>query len=174
MDKHFEKQTNVVLEKNKRTNISKKKKCSFGKSSFLYLNEWMNIKKKKSKCNLAKNKRTNISKNSKMQFGEKTNGQTFQKTDKCSFRKKQTDKHFKKKKQHAVFRSLASKNESANFSKKQTNAVLKEKNERTNITTSNIEFEGKTNGQTFRKTDKCSFRKKQTDKHFKKKKMQFW
>jgi len=62
----------------------------------------------------------------------------FWNTDKCSFRKQQTDKHFKKKKQHAVFRSLASKNESANFSKKQTNAVLKEKNERANITTTNI------------------------------------
>ena len=43
------------------------------------------------------NERTNILKNSKMQFGEKMNGQTFQKTDKSSFRKTQTDKHFKKK-----------------------------------------------------------------------------
>ena len=45
-----------------------------------------------------------------MQFGEKTNGQKFQKTDKCSFRKKQTDKHFEKK-QNAVLRNRASKNE---------------------------------------------------------------
>ena len=51
---------------------------------------------------------------------------------------KKNGQTFKKKKQHAVFRSLASKNESANFSKKQTNAVLKEKNERANITTTNI------------------------------------
>ena len=42
-----------------------------------------------------------------MQFGEiqKTNGQTFRKTDKSSFRKTQTDKHFKNKKQHAVLRN---------------------------------------------------------------------
>ena len=66
-----------------------------------------------------------------MQFGEKTNGQTFQKTDKCSFRKKQTDKHFKKKKQHAVFRSLASKNESTNFKKKKANAVRRKTNGQT-------------------------------------------
>ena len=52
-----------------------------------------------------------------MQFGEKTNGQTFQKTDKCSFRKKQTDKHFKKK-QNAVSRNRASKKEWTNILKK--------------------------------------------------------
>ena len=45
-----------------------------------------------------------------------------------------------------------------------------EKNERTNISkNSKMQFGEKTNGQTFQKTDKCSFRKKQTDKHFKKK-----
>ena len=56
-----------------------------------------------------------------MQFGEKTNGQTFQKTDKCSFRKKQTDKHFKKK-QNAVWRNRAEKKNGQTFLKK-ANAV---------------------------------------------------
>ena len=45
------------------------------------------------------------------------NGQKNRKTDKCSFRKKQPDKHFEKK-QNAVLRNRASKNEWANFSKK--------------------------------------------------------
>ena len=108
-----------------------------------------------------------------MQFGEKTNGQKFQKTDKCSFRKKQTDKHCKKK-QNAVLRSQVSKNESTNFSTNLKSKCSLEKNERTNISkNSKMEFGEKTNGQTFRKTDKCSFRKKQTDKHFEKKQMEF-
>ena len=71
-----------------------------------------------------------------MQFQEKTNGQTFQ----------------KKKQQHAVFRSLASKNESANFSKKKADAVRR-----------------KTNGQTLQPaTSTQSLKEKQTDKHFEK------
>ena len=59
--KNFEIQTNVVLGKNKRTNISKKSKMQFRE---------IELQKKN-----GKNERANISKNSKMQFGEKMNGQ---------------------------------------------------------------------------------------------------
>ena len=46
----------------------------------------------------------------------KTNGQKFRKTDKCSFRKKQLHKHFKKK-QNAVLNEKSSfKNKWTNFS----------------------------------------------------------
>ena len=59
MDKHFQKQT--ILGKKKRTNISKKSKRSFEKSSFK--NGWTNISKKKKQ----------------MQFGEKRTDKHFQK-----------------------------------------------------------------------------------------------
>ena len=76
MDKHFQKQT--ILGKKKRTNISKKSKRSFEKSSFK--NEWTNISKKKANA-----------------VWRKTNGQTFPKTAKCSLEKKRMGKHFEKK-----------------------------------------------------------------------------
>ena len=58
-----------------------------------------------------------------MQFGEKTNGQTFQKTDKCSFRKKQTDKHFKKKNAVLISRASYIKTNGQTLKKRKANAV---------------------------------------------------
>ena len=86
-------------EKSNGQTFRKKAKCSFEKSSFkkrmdkLFKKKQMQFEKKR----IFEWTNIEISKNRKMQFGEKQNGQTFTKTDKCSFRKKQTDKHFKKK-----------------------------------------------------------------------------
>jgi len=60
-------------------------------------------------------------------FNERTKNQ---KTDKCSSRKKQTDKHFEIK-QNAVLRNRASKNEWTNLIKKKKMQFVK--NEQTNI-----------------------------------------
>ena len=94
MDKHLEKQTHVVLGKNKQSDKHFKKEANA---------VW-----------------------------RKMNGQTFPKTAKCSLEKKRTGKHFEKqtkvvlgkhkqtniskiKKQHAVLRNRASKNEWTNI-----------------------------------------------------------
>ena len=77
MDKHFQKQT--ILGKNKRTNISKKSKRSFEKSSFK--NGWTNISKKKKQ----------------MQFGEKRTDKHFQKQQNAVWRKKEWANILKKR-----------------------------------------------------------------------------
>ena len=126
-----------------------------------------------------------------MQFGEKTNGQTFRKTDKCacSLEKNRMDKHLEKqtcthvvwgknkqtnisikfrKKANAVLRNRGSKNEWTNIFKNKANAVWRKINGQTFPKTAKCSLEKKTNGQTFRNTDKSTFRKTQMDKHFKK------
>ena len=149
--KHLEKQTNVVFGKNKRTNISKKSTCSFAKSSFK--NEWTNISKKKANA-----------------VWRKTNGQTFPKTAKCSLEKKRTGKHFEKQTKVVLGKF---KYKRTNIFKKKQMQFLEIELQKKIWPWTNIKFQKKanavwrnTNGQTFRKTAKCSLEK--TDKHFEK------
>ena len=108
-DKHFEKQTNVVLGKNKRTNILKNSICNLDKHFvhfcpyslqlcafcehliFIYIKRTDKNFEKQTNVVLGKNKRTNISKKSKCSFEKssfkKKNGQTFQKKANAVWRK---------------------------------------------------------------------------------------